>query len=178
MAQIGYRNRTGPKGDKGEPGEKGDTGPRGPKGEKGPRGPKGEQGLIGPPGYNGRQGPPGTPGTSIEIFDTSSSTAIRDLVKITGPNFVTTIVDNSSTEIPWGILGVVLSKPTPTTAEVVIGGRVGGFSGLTAGSAIFVSPTGTVTHSVPATGTVQMIGFATNSDEIIVDKRIVLRRAT
>lgn len=175
MAVIGYRNRTGPKGDKGDPGEKGDIGARGPKGAKGE---KGENGDRGPPGYNGAQGIPGPPGSSVEIFDCSPTLALRDLVKITASNFVSKVTSNSASEIPWGILGIVTDKPTSITASVALFGRVSGFSGFTPGDVLFVSTIGTLTHTVPSTGTVQIVGFASKSDEIIVDRKLALRRAT
>jgi len=180
MALLGPRNRKGPKGDRGPRGHAGPQGPSGPvglTGEKGEKGDRGWPGISGPPGPPGPQGPAGPAGGSYDVFDTDSSTAVNDFVVVTGSNFVSTVTDNSIASIPHGIFGVVTGKPTSITAEVTFSGRISGFSGLTPGSAVFVSTTASATHSVPTSGMVQFIGIATKSNEIILDRKIPLRRS-
>lgn len=111
------------------------------------------------------------------VFDTDIATQPGDLVKVNGNNTVTVIADNSSGEVPNGIFGVGYSKPTTTSIEVLFCGIGGGYSGLTAGSPVFIDITGAPTHSVPATGMIQQIGFAISATEIFFNFKAPLRRA-
>lgn len=113
----------------------------------------------------------------VRIFTTDAGTVSGDLVTINGSNTVTAITSNSSATIPHGIFGVVISKPTSLTAEILFLGGLNGYSGLTIGSAVFISLTGTPTHAVPATGMIQQIGFAISATEIFFNFKAPLRRA-
>lgn len=105
----------------------------------------------------------------IETFDTTLATSIGDLVKLTSANTVEKIANNTVGEIPNGIFGIGLSKPTSTTMRVLFLGRIDGYSGFTAASAVFVSATGTPTTTAPGAGMLQQIGFATSATEFYVN---------
>jgi hypothetical protein len=181
MPNIGPRKKLGPQG---EPGLDGKPGPRGERGERGPRGLPGPQGSVGPGGSRGPkgdtgpQGPQGPPGSGAgdttqvcDVFGTDASTSILDLCVITADNFVSSISDNLESTMGNGIFGVVKSKPTATSAEVLFLGRISGFSGLTVGKAVFVGTDGVPTTTIPFIdeGVIQQIGFATSSTEFFMN---------
>lgn len=111
------------------------------------------------------------------IFDTDVFTTVGDLVRITATDYVETITDNSETTIPNGLFGVAFSKPTSTTVEVMFLGILGGYSALTPGQALYIGPFGVPSHTAPATGTLQQIGFAISPTEIFFQFGQAIRRA-
>lgn len=140
-------------------------------------------GIEGPQGPQGPPGPPGSGGIAsqapklIQTFDTDVGTIATNLVKVSGTNAVTKIVDNSAAEIPYGIFGVAFSKPSPLQAEVIFTGIVSGYSGFTAGMPLFISTSGTPTHTAPTTGMVQQIGFAVDSTSFFLHLLQPIRRS-
>jgi hypothetical protein len=138
-----------------------------------------QNGIPGPTGATGATGPQGPPGTSASaiVLSTNVGTVATDLLYLTAANFVSKIPDNAAITIPHGIFGVALSKPTSTTVEVVCLGTVGGFSGLTAGTAQFISTSGGLTATPPSTGTVQRIGWALSTTELFVQLMQPMRRS-
>lgn len=174
-----YTNLKGPKGEKGDPGKMGPPGPGGYNGRPGigvPPGGAPDQVLTKIDGtdYNTEWRDPGTGGAAtqapklIVTFDTDVSTAVGDLVKVTGLDFVSRITDNLEATIPNGIFGVVTGKPTTNTAQIIFVGIQGGYSGLTTGLPVFVQTDGTAGHLIPTSGIVQQIGFAVSTTEIFV----------
>lgn len=127
-------------------------------------------------------GGPGGPATDvpklIQTFSTDVSTDIGDLVKVNGSNSVTAIADNTAVEIPNGVFGLVTAKPNATTADVIFVGIQGGYSGFTTGLALYVDTDGTLTHTAPATGTLQQVGFAVSTSEVFLYLQNPIRRAT
>ena len=105
------------------------------------------------------------------IFDCDVSAAIGDVVR---PSTTTADkVEVVTTNIwPNLAIGVIITKPTTTTCEVLISGKLEGItfglSGLTFGKAIFVGTSGGVTTTVPATGHLQKMGLAIKSDAIFL----------
>lgn len=170
------------KGPKGETGKDGEQGPRGAGGVRGPAG-KGVP-VGGSPGQvlaklsstdydtqwitpTGGGGGIATQAPKLIVtFNTNISTTIGDLVYVTGQDFVSTTPNNSALIIPNGIFGVCITKPTAATAEVLFLGIVNGYSGLSIGLPVFVSPVGVPTQTLPTTGILQQIGFAVSSTEI------------
>lgn len=102
------------------------------------------------------------------LFDCDIGVAEGDLVVVNGANTITNIMDNTISSIPNGIFGVVYQKPTTTSAYVMFLGIKDGYSGLTVGSALYISTLGEPTHTVPLTGIVQQIGFAVSSSSFFV----------
>ena len=111
-----------------------------------------------------------------QIFNTDAGTAVSDFVYVSGTNTVTKVTDNLTATIPNGIFGVGFDKPNPTQIEVMFVGVGAGYFGLTAGLPVFVSTTGTPTHTPPATVMVQQIGFAISTTEIFFNLMQPLRR--
>lgn len=111
-----------------------------------------------------------------ETFDTDAGTLPGDLVRVTGVNFVSKITNNFSATIPNGVFGMVWQKPTSITAKVIFLGIMDGFSGFSPGSPLFVSTAGAPTHAIPATGTVQQIGFAISASKLFLQLGSPLRR--
>lgn len=115
---------------------------------------------------SGSGGVPTTAPRITAIFDTDVSTAVGDLVYLTGTNFVSTLPDNDPATIPNGLFGVAFSKPSTTTVEVLFIGILGGYVGLTAGSPCFIDTDGTPTQTGPITGILQQIGQAISATQI------------
>ena len=68
------------------------------------------------------------------------------------------------------IIGMVISKPTPTTCEVLFSGKIegGSLSGLVFGKVAWVSPSGTVTTVKPTSGHIQKLGIAIKSNKLFL----------
>lgn len=113
----------------------------------------------------------------IETFVTDVGTSLGNLVRVNGPTSVTKIVDNLATTVPNGIFGLVYSKPTPLLAEVLFVGIMNGYAGFSPGSPLFISTSGTPTHSVPGTGVVQQIGFAVTANSFFLQMMTAMIRS-
>ncbi len=116
----------------------------------------------------GGGGPATQSAKTVVTFNTDVGTAVLDLVRVNGANSVTKIADNTDTEMPGGIFGVVSAKPTATTCEVTFIGVVSGFTGFTTGLPVYVSVLGVASQTIPATGLWQTIGFAVSTTELFV----------
>ena len=113
----------------------------------------------------------------VALFNTDIVTAVGDLCYLNGVQTVTRITSNSSGVIPHGIFGIVYTKPTTTTCNVLFLGEMTGYAGFTTGAALFISSAGLLTHTPPTTGMVQQIGFATDVGKIFVNLKQPMRRA-
>jgi hypothetical protein len=92
------------------------------------------------------------------------------------PNSALSIPNNSITTLPAGVWGLVIDKPTSTTADVLVLGKTSGFSGLTAGE-LYINTDGTATQSAPSTGIYQPLARALSSNTIFVQiKDFVIRK--
>lgn len=113
----------------------------------------------------------------IAPFDTDAGTSVGDLCVVSASNTVTKITSNSTAEMPKGIFGIVYSKDTSTTCEVLVLGSQDGYAGFTVASALFVGTDGALTHSAPTTGMVQQVGFAITTGEIFLFPQQPFRRS-
>lgn len=104
----------------------------------------------------------------LATFTTDVGTAAKDLLRVNAASTVTKITTNAAATIPNGIFGIGFTKPTSTSIQVAFSGIIGGYSGFTVGSPLFVSTGGVPTHTVPTTGVVQQIGFAVSTTELFV----------
>ena len=115
--------------------------------------------------------------TLQDTFPCDVSAVTGDLVRAsdTLAGGVDVAVDNL---IQRPVIGLILSKPTTTTAEILLLGKASGFSGLTQGATVFLSSTGTATTTAPVgPGYLQVLGAATNTTEIIFSPQLrVVRR--
>lgn len=96
---------------------------------------------VGPQGAPGPQGPQGPAGTDGASFTASclAGLAVGQIVRVTGAGPTVAAVDlDDVAQMP--ACGLVVSKPTSTTATVQIAGLVSGLSGLTPGGRYTVGP--------------------------------------
>lgn len=118
----------------------------------------------------------GEAAATVKEFITDAGTPVGSFVRVVGTNTVQNITDNTYATIPYGIFGVVLSKPSPLIAKVAFVGIVSGYSGLTTGSPIFISTSGLPTHTAPTTGMSQEIGKAVSTTEIFINIKQYFRK--
>jgi len=114
--------------------------------------------------------------STINDLPCSPIVSVLDLVVFTGGT-LTTVADNTNASIPYGIVGIVYAKSAINKADILLAGRVDGLFGLTPGSPVFVGSAGGFQSGVPATGNVQLLGFAINSTSIVFEPKMVMRRA-
>ena len=104
-----------------------------------------------------------------DIFTCDVSVAVGDLVRAstTTDETVETVTTNVYSDI---VIGMVISKPTATSCEVLFSGKVedNGLSGLTFGKVIWVGTSGEVTTTKPTTGHIQKLGVAIKSNKIFL----------
>jgi len=99
-------------------------------------------------------------------FACDSGAQVGDLVyaDTVTDNKVITLINNTSVR---HVIGVIQGKQQPTVAEVLLLGTLDGFSGLTKGYKVWVSPSGTPTTTQPTSGYLHQIGTAISSTEIL-----------
>lgn len=114
---------------------------------------------------------PGTQ-TSVEqatrivlTFDCEVSAAVDDLVYQDAITETKVLVNTDNTQ-QKPTIGVILTKPTSTTCEVLVLGIRTGFTGLSIGQKVFLDTDGTATSSAPSTGYLQTLGVAVSSTTI------------
>ncbi len=97
-----------------------------------------------------------------DVFTCAATVAVGDLVI---PSEVTAgSVESLSTNVYNNLcFGVVISKPTLTTAEVLVSGRLTGLIGMPIGRPLFVGTNGKLTAYKPATGHLQTMGMSITS---------------
>jgi len=114
-----------------------------------------------------------------------ASDLVGDCVRITGPKvsnrYQVTKVDPTSSGEDQAV-GVITRKYDPTTCVVQFHGPMSGvYTGLTPGKRYWIDSTARLTLAVatPAIGGVyylQMMGVATDGDEILVDPHMPMKR--
>jgi hypothetical protein len=112
---------------------------------------------------------------TIDNVTCDASVAVGDLAVFVGGTIYKP-TSNLNSIIPYGIAGVVMAKASPTECSILASGEVLGFFGLTPGLPLFIDSTGGYTHSCPATGNVQQLGFAIDSSRIVFNPKQVIRR--
>lgn len=114
-----------------------------------------------------------------EILSCSSSASVGDLVrasKTTGDK-VDVAINNSLKE---PVIGIIISKPTTTTAGILFFGQLEITETLTQGTTVFLSATGTLTSTAPiGAGYLQVLGVVINENKILFNPqyRVVKRNA-
>ena len=102
-----------------------------------------------------------------DIFTCDPSVAVGDLVR-PSETVEDEVVAVSSNVYPNIVFGVVINKPTSTSCEVLISGKLDGYSGLAFGKVIWAGTSGEVTTTKPTTGHQQKLGIAIKSDTIFL----------
>lgn len=111
----------------------------------------------------------------VEIAYTCTATeAVGDIVCLdpSGSNKVIKASNTSTSTAP--AIGIIVSKPSTTTAVIRTGVESGGFVGIVAGATYFLGTSGTLTTTAPtATGTiVQSVGIGVSSTKVLIDPEI------
>jgi hypothetical protein len=113
--------------------------------------------------------------STLNNLSCDPSVVVGDLCVYSGALLVKP-ASNLNAVIPYGIVGIAYNKPTLNTVDLLLSGQVSGLFGLTQGSPLFISGTGDFTHTNPATGNVQMLGFAISTTEIAFNIYQIFRR--
>lgn len=95
------------------------------------------------------------------------SVVVGDIVR-PSTTVTDTVVSLTDNVYPNLAVGIVISKPSATQAEVLISGRIAGFTGLVFGKPVFIGTSGEITTTVPTTGHQQKMGSAITSTEIFL----------
>lgn len=101
-------------------------------------------------------------------FTCESTTNVGDIVYPDPINDLK-VLSNTNNSIIQQSIGVVLEKSSPTDCKVVVCGLVGGYSGLSRGGKIYLSTSGTITQSPPATGYLQQLGVAVSEVDVLLN---------
>lgn len=102
-----------------------------------------------------------------DLFACSSSVTVGDLVAPSEAvaNEVTPLTSNVYDNLCFG---VVVAKPTSTSCEVLVSGKITGLSGLPIGQPLFVGTDGKLTAVKPVTGHIQAIGMSISSNSAFI----------
>jgi len=115
--------------------------------------------------------------TLVDSFICDAGAAVGDFVRASATisGGVDVAADNT---IKRPVIGLILTKPTATTATVLLIGKATGFSGLTQGATLFLSASGGLTTTPPAgAGYVQIIAVAIAPDTVVFSPQLrVVRR--
>jgi hypothetical protein len=98
--------------------------------------------------------------------------AIGDIVHedLVTDDLVTVNTDNT---IVAPSIGVIIAKPTSTTADVLMYGEYDGASSLVKGKKVFLSSSGVFTSTPPLTNYVQSLGFAISATKLFINPEYV-----
>lgn len=100
--------------------------------------------------------------TSLFVYNSASSIAVGDVVRVSSPGTVGLADKSSSATVP--AIGVVVDKPFDSVATVAQGGAVDVFTGLGAGDVYYLGLAGAITPIPPGpTEEVQIIGVGVDS---------------
>lgn len=104
-------------------------------------------------------------------FDLYGVGAVGDVV-IPSPNQTDAVESLTSNYYTGAAFGVITEFVTSTRVKVLVSGRLSGsafqLSGLTFGQVLFISSTGKLTTTVPATGHLQKFGIALKGDTVFL----------
>ena len=120
----------------------------------------------------------GTGGTTLQssagAYTVPIAVSVTDVVYGTGI-LAADRADNSALATSR-VVGVVVAKPTTTTATIAYEGEVGGFVGLTPAATYFLGTAGGITATPPSTVGLYLrrLGVALNSSTLLFDPGIVI----
>lgn len=107
-----------------------------------------------------------------EEFELYGAASVGDLVvpSLNQSEAVESVSDNYY--YPRAVFGIVIEIVSPTRVKILISGKLVGsqyqLNGLTFGKSLFVSSTGKLTTTPPATGPLQKLGIALKGDTIFL----------
>jgi hypothetical protein len=101
----------------------------------------------------------------IDIRPCDSSLAVGDLVheSKTVAQGVDEVINNTDKRL---VVGIVLSKPSSTSAEIMFLGPLTGLSGYSTGSKVYRGTLGEITDTLPSTGLIQVLGNSSDGTHI------------
>lgn len=100
-------------------------------------------------------------------FNIDPGASIGDIVYQDPLTANAVIVNTDNTQVKPSI-GIVIAKPTPTTADVLVLGIYTGFTGLTIGDRIWLGTDGAATTTPPGEGYQQALGIAVAADTVFL----------
>lgn len=103
------------------------------------------------------------------VYSCPPTVALYDAVYLSGANAVD--LADGDNPITFPCMGIVVEKPTATTAKVAYAGKVAGFAGLVPGDTYFIDTTpGQITNTAPSNpgDVVQKIGWARNATTLVL----------
>lgn len=110
-----------------------------------------------------------------ETFNCPVSAQVGDLV-VPSESVTDTVEPIYGNVYPNLVFGAITSKPTPSTAVVLVSGRLQGsqynLTGLVFGRAIYVGTDGRLTTTPPTTGHLQCIGLAIKQDSVFLNPSV------
>lgn len=129
--------------------------------------------------WNGASWVPTTPSggqqitSAVGAYTVPAGVAVGDLVYVTGA-FAADRADNTSLGTTPAV-GVVIVKPTGTTATVAYVGEVAVFAGLTPGAVYYLGLLGALTTTAPGTpgNVVQRVGVAADGTTLLLNPGLV-----
>ena len=122
-------------------------------------------GLVGPQGPQGIAGPAG--GATIEMTAGEDLGGNRAVVSSSG---LAMYADSAIAAHQNRVIGITSNAVTAgSVVNVVMSGQLFGLFGLTPDMPIYLSNSGTLTQTVPATGFIQQLGTAITADSMSVN---------
>lgn len=112
-------------------------------------------------------------GLATTTIDCAGSVVVGDFVYVDAADHVAKVTNNTQPNV----VGVVIAKNTITNCTIANIGKVSVFSGLSFNNRYFISTTGTLTTTPPATGYVIPVGLALSSTSIMLNFQIPQGRA-
>ena len=100
-------------------------------------------------------------------FNCDVSASVGDLVYQDPSNDEKVIVLTDNTTV-YQCIGIILTKSAATTANVLVLGLYEGYAGLSRGNPIFLSTSGTITTTKPASGYLHRLGVAVSSTKVLM----------
>lgn len=100
---------------------------------------------------------------------------VGDFVYVDPINF-NGVIKNIDNTPDYPTIGIVIAKPTTTTARVALYGEIVAFTGLNQADYVFLDIDGTATSVPPTTDYVQILGYATGTDRMILNPQITRTR--
>jgi len=112
-------------------------------------------------------------GLAITTIDCDGAVVVGDFVYVDSNDHVAKAADNTNPNV----VGVVVAKNSITNCTIANTGKVSIFSGLVFNNRYYLSVTGTLTTTPPATGWIIPVGTALSASSIMLNFQIPQGRA-
>jgi len=101
------------------------------------------------------------------VLDSDISVAVGDIVRVESADLVVTCSDNLNIN---PAIAIVIEKPSPTTAKLMLVGYISGYSGLIPGRTLYLANDGSIAQTPPNSGEnryQQALGVALSESKIL-----------